>query len=194
MVPPADKVPGKRPAHLQTVINPWVLLAIAIGWLASLTVVGFWQNDAGHVAERVKWQTRETKELAEANQKLTELQDKYRGQEQWHAEQLAGIGWTREQERIAHEKRRQADVAAARSGDIRLRFDLPTGQAICGSPTPEAAAPTGERDGPARGELPAEVTADLLSLANDADDVARQLGDCQAVILQDRAVKGAPSP
>ena len=167
-------------------VNPWVLLGIGIAWLASLTAVGWWQNDAGHKAERLKWQQRESQELRDANQALTNLQNKYRSTEQWHAEQLASIASARENERINHEKRRQADVAAARSGAVRLRFNAPTCPAADGGATPEAAAPAGERDGQARGELPPEIAADLLTLANDADDVARQLGDCQAVILQDR--------
>ena len=168
-------------------INPWVLIGAGILWLASLTAVGWWQNAAGHKAERLEWQERESQELQAATAALSALQDKYRGQEQENARRLDEIAKQREKDRTDAANQTARDVAAARSGALRLRLPATTCQdPDRGAPT-EAAAGTGERDGAQGPELPREIAADLLSLANDADDVVRQLTACQAVILQDRA-------
>ena len=74
-----------------------------------------------------------------------------------------------------------ADLAAG-----RLRLTVPG--AICaGSGGAVAAAGgSGMRDGGARAELPPAVAADLATLADDADEVTRQLGACQAVLRAER--------
>lgn len=51
-------------------MKEYLYLAIAVVWAASLGVVGWWQNDAGHVAERDAWMKRENKELRDANAEI----------------------------------------------------------------------------------------------------------------------------
>lgn len=78
-------------------------------------------------------------------------------------------------ERTAREKQHASDVAAVRDG-FRLRDPGASASSACPSPNPTTVAGS---DGPARGELSQEASGFLLSLANEADAVAEQLGACQ---------------
>lgn len=162
--------------------SKFILLVIQIAIMAA---VGLWQNNAGHVAERTTWQGRENKQLASANDTIKRLQTAARKQAQDHAARLSAISSTYQQELQDAEAQRRADIAAVRAG-FRLR--LPSAAAPnphIGS-VPEAGAAAGRCDGSTGTELPDTVTADLLGLAADADDIVRQLTACQSVILADR--------
>lgn len=102
-----------------------------------------------------------------------------------HAQRLAEISTAHQQE-ITHAKiQRDRDVAAARSGTIKLWFGaqrLDARSEAGAAPGPGA----GRCDGGEAGELPGETAADLLDLAHDADDIARQLYRCQQVVIEDR--------
>ncbi len=167
-------------------MNPYVILGIVIAWIASLGAVGWWQNAAGHTAERVTWQARENKELQDANASIKRLEEAARAAEQAHATELAKIGENHQKEIADAQAQKDRDVAAARAGRIVLRIPAPCKAADGSQPAKTPAAP-GVGDGGTTAELPRSVTEDLLSLANDADAVVRQLGECQAVIRSDRA-------
>lgn len=163
----------------------YAYLAAGILWVASLAGVGWWQNAAGHTAERVEWQDRENKELREANAKIVALTEAERRKDGDHAQALVDIS-TAYQKDLAHEKDKRArDVAAARAGTLVLRYDTAGLEADrCSRPAPGTGP--GGRDGAASGQLPPAVAADLLGLVDDADDVARQLAAAQQVIVEDR--------
>lgn len=167
-------------------MNPYVIIGLIAAWIASLVGVGFWQNDAGHVAERTEWQTRENGELRTANATIKALQEQARKDEQTHAAALAAISTDYERKLSDANKQRAADAAAVRSGSLRLRDPSAPGLRACGSLPAETAAGTGQRDGGAAGELSAAASGFLLDLANESDDVARQLAACQRVVIEDR--------
>lgn len=168
-------------------MNPYLIIGLLIGWLASLAGVGWWQNTAGHTAERTAWQTRENSELRAANAKIITLQASARRIEQAHALALSEIS-TNYQKDLSHAiKQRAADLAAVRAGTLRLRVQYPASIYAIGERPAETCPGAGGRDGPQGTELPATITADLLALAADADDITRQLTACQRVILEDRA-------
>ncbi len=168
-------------------MNPYLIIGLLIGWLASLAGVGSWQNAAGHTAERTAWQTRENAELRTANAKIITLQASARRIEQAHSMALSEISTTYEKELHHANKQRSADLAAVRAGTLRLRYSNPASINTTGDHSTETASATGGCDGPEGAELPAAITADLLALAADADDITRQLTACQRVILEDRA-------
>jgi hypothetical protein len=169
------------------VINPWVILAIVIAWLASLVAVGVWQHDAGATAERTAWQQRETDELRAANAAINQLQDQARATERRHAQQMSALGQTHQKEIQHVEARRKADAAAARAGTVVLRDPGAARETTCPGAAAAPGAATGQRDGGQTGQLSGAAAEFLLDLANDADAVAEQLAVCQAVILSDRA-------
>ncbi len=115
---------------------------------------------------------------ADYQAKVIEQQKAAEREHRQHELSLAAIGTDLSKERAAHEATRRADRKRALDGDVRLRFT--SSGKDCTSP-----APVGS-DGPQTSELPREITADLLDLANDADEVAKQLAACQAVVLEDR--------
>lgn len=169
-------------------MNPYLIIALIAAWLASLVGVGYWQNDAGHVDERSAWQARENDELQQANTTITRLNTEAREKEAIHAQQLADVS-TNYQKEIQHAKdQRNRDVAAARSGALVLRYDV-AGQATDTSGAGAPGASTGRCDGQAGAELPREISANLLDLVNDADDVTRQLDACQQIVRADRALR-----
>lgn len=170
-------------------MNPWLIIGLLVAWGASLFGVGTWQNDAGHIAERTSWQTRENTELRTANGKIKGLEDDARTAEQNHAAALAAISTDYERKLFDANKQRAADVAAVRAGTLRLRDPDATGLRACGSVAPETGSSAGGRDGAQGGELSESATEFLYSLANDADDVARQLASCQAVVVKDREMQ-----
>jgi len=168
-------------------MNPYLIIGLLIGWLASLAGVGWWQNDAGHVAERTAWQKRENSELRTANDKIRSMQDSARRNEQLHAAALADVSTNYQKELSNAIKQRAADVAAVRAGTLRLRYHNPPSIYAIGDSPAETGPGAGGCDGPKGAELPQSIVADLLGLAADADDVTRQLTACQRVIIEDRA-------
>lgn len=170
--------------------NPWIVVGLLLAWGASLGVVGKWQNNAGRESERVAWQEREIQQVAAVNAKFKQLSDAARAAEQRSAAEIAAIGEDHAKAIEVLEARRRRDVVAARDGAIRLRVAGACVSSSGGSAAPEAGAAAGVGAGASTVELPREVTADLLALANDADQVADQLRACQAIAVNDR--KGSP--
>jgi prophage endopeptidase len=171
-------------------MNPYLIIGLMAAWIASLVGVGYWQNEAGHVAERTKWQTRENNELREANAKILRLEEDARKAERDHGAVLAAISTHYEKELGDANKRREADHAAVRAGTLRLRDPNTAGLRACGSVMPETSPRAGGRDGRAPGELSGAAAEFLLDLAHDADNVARQLAACQGVVTADRQMGG----
>jgi hypothetical protein len=166
-------------------MNPYVVVAVGVAWAGSLVGVGYWQNTAGHTAERVEWQARDNEQLRLANERIVTLQDAARATERLHATRLATVSTTYQKELQNAKAQRERDVAAARAGAIRLQY-TPDSERPGGSEAGAVTTGTGRCDGSARGELPRETTADLLALVDDADEVVRQLTACQAVVRSDR--------
>jgi prophage endopeptidase len=171
--------------------NPWVLLGIAGTWLASLVAVGFWQHDAGATARDAYWQARDNEALVAANTTIERLNNEARETERARALQLFRIGENHAAEKDAAERRRRDDVANARSGALKLRVAGACPARSGDGAAAASAAPAGGGDGSTTAELPGEVTAALLDLANDADQVVRQLTACQATVLTYLDPKGA---
>ena len=166
-------------------MNPYLIIGLIVAWLVSLATVGYWQNAAGHTAERVIWQARDNEELTKANADIKRLEEAARATEQAHTAALGKIAEDHQKEITDAAAQKERDVAAARAGRIVLRIP-----AACPRPNgggaPKVAAAPSLGDGGATAELPRQVVADLLSLADDADAVTRQLGECQAVVRADR--------
>ena len=176
--------------------NPYVILALLVALGLSLAGVGYWQRSDGETAERSAWQGRENAELVAANGKVKTLEEGARKAEQDKAAALAAISTDYERKLSDANKQRAADAVAVLAGSLRLRDPSSPGLRACGSLPTEAAAGTGQRDGGAAGELSAAASGFLLGLANEADDVSRQLAACQRVVIEDRNAKlsGPESP
>jgi prophage endopeptidase len=142
---------------------------------------------AGEVAERGRWQAKESKELSAANAEILRLTKLAQDLEAKRAAALAKAS-ADYQKGLADGKRElDAAVAAARSGALVLRDP---GRTTGACPPGGAAAATepgaGGRDGAKGGELSREASAFLLELTGEADAVAKQLTACQAVVRADR--------
>ena len=168
-------------------LNPWIILALVVAWIGSLAVVGRWQNTAGHTAERVAWQAKESQELTAANNQILQLESAARAAEKLKQDTLAALAADYEKDLDNAETQRKADVAAARSGAIVLR-DPNSGGSCAGASAPGAiTASPGVSNGAPGGQLSSVATEFLLSEADRADGIVRQLAACQAVVQADRA-------
>ena len=171
------------------IANPYVILALLVAWLASTAGVGYWQRHDGAAQVMVACQRTQAAESARATVAIQAAQTAARAREQQYAAGLATISTTY-QEALTHaQTQHTADLAAIRSGALRLRVQYPAAAAVRpgdGSASTTAAT-AGGRDGSQGSDLPGSVAVDLLALADDADNIARQLAACQAVIVQDRA-------
>lgn len=166
--------------------NPWILLAFVLALIAAGLGGEYDGNARGVNSERVAWQAKANKELTDANAKILQLENDARAKEQAHAAALDNIATNYEQELQHAENTRKADVAAARSGALRLRDPGATAQQTCGSATGQTATSASGRDGQAGSELSPELAEFLVSEADRADAITKQLGACQAVIVADR--------
>lgn len=167
-------------------INPWAIVGALLLWIATLAGVGYWQNEAGHTAERVIWQGRENKELVDANRRITELNEKYRRREQEHTAALDALSITYEGKLKNANKKTDDLIRAARDGAFRLRDP---GAAACqtsGGDLPKTGPGAGQRDGPGDGGLSTVATEFLLRLTGRCNTVRDKLTTCQAIVREDR--------
>lgn len=143
--------------------------------------------DRGVEETTAAYAKRDNAALAAANIRINELQEAARKREREHAAQLNDISGQYQQE-VGNANRKVADLTRrVRAGDLRLRDP----GAVCaaqggGGRVPEASGSAGGRDGGTGTELSAATAEFLISEANRADDVARQLAACQAVVRADR--------
>lgn len=173
-------------------VNPYVLLAVGLAWLASLVGVGIWQNRAGATGERVAWQAREAKNLQSYNDELRKQELEARGKELATAERQAAIDATyQENLRVSNNERDRA-LADLAAGRIRLR-NLAAALQARERGASEAAPGAGEHHGAEGAGLSDETSRYLVGEAARADAVVEQLTACQALVKSDRSVE-ASSP
>lgn len=167
----------------------WAIYALAAAaalgalWYAYTTIDGR-GYDRGKTETESTYAKRDNQALQAALARVKKLQDEKAAAERAHEDRLAAIAADHKKEMANANRQRDRDVAAVRDG-FRLRDPGAGRAAQCpgGAGTAPAAA-AGQRDGGAPGELSAEASGFLFGLANDADEVARQLGAAQKVILE----------
>ena len=167
-------------------MNPYFIIAILLAVAGAFAGGEFDGRKTGAQSERTAWQTKDNAELAAANAKILQMEATARASEQAHAQAQADISTTYQKELQNAQAQRQKDVAAARSGALRLRDPGAITQQTCGGAAGQAATGASGRDGPADPGLSPSATEFLLTQADRSDAIVRQLGACQAVILADR--------
>lgn len=165
-------------------MNPWIIVGFLVA-LALASAGGYWRGSHdGKLAEHDEWVTREAKLNADAAKKIKDAAESARLEERSKAEKQAEISadlQAKLQEAENEKNRLAADVRAG-----RRKMSITARCPPRGDPKGAVAASPGGRDGEARAELPVEASNFLVGLASEADNIARQLAACQAVILSDR--------
>lgn len=177
---------------------------IADGWLYLIGVVvvlgliyGIFQAVTGYLEDvdangykrgvketKADYAERDNEALRKAAARIKELEDQARAQERAHAKELARIEAQRAKEKADAQKQQDNDRAAIDSGALELHDP---DAAACPAPGGGGAqasvgAGAGVRDAKAGRKLSPAAARVLLALANEADDVARQLASAQQVI------------
>lgn len=130
--------------------NPWLLLAVVLAWLASLFVVGSWQNTAGAESERLVWQQGQM-----AAERLA------RSKEQAIINQLEAA----RNEAVIREQENRRAAASAAAADSRLRGTISDLRRSLAGATAETVRITAD----AGLSLFGECTAEYRALAEIAD-------------------------
>ncbi len=174
----------------------WIGLAklIAVGALVGLALAAFnghgrQQYQAGRQDERNNWLQRDNEALRIANGRIATLQQAAREKEQTHGKAMDGIAAQHQKDLKDARTEQDRVIADLRARNLRLRVPvIASTSAACrgGGAGIEAGPGTGQRDGEATAELSDAAAEFLVGLASEADDVARQLSACQAVVIADR--------
>lgn len=165
-------------------MNPWIILAIVLFWLASLLGAEQYGNHARGTKDDLKYQKRDNKTLSDANAKILELTTKYDAEHAAHEQAIAAADAKLFKERKDAQDITNQLISAARDG--RLQF-IDTASTDSGGSKTEAIANSPGGSNAAQGsKLSGTSVAFLLNLTGEADDTARQLTACQAIVVDDR--------
>lgn len=140
----------------------------------------------GEQAERSAWQTRENDQLLVANAQIKRLEEMYRQQEQDAADAIAIISFNYQKDLKHVQAEKDRAIAGLRDGTFRLRLPAASGLHPNGGAASEVATASCGCDGGKGAELSLAASEFLVGLASEADEVAKQLGRCQEVIIEDR--------
>lgn len=197
MGPSSARAAGIGPPDIQAVIaffatplGRWVVITALVAM--ALFTGAIYERNVQHQKDLADFD-KERQAQTLANLKAVGLLDaKYRKKEQDDKVEKEKIGADYEKKLADKDAQRARDVASARAGSLRLSIPSNCPHAD-GSSATQTSGPAANGDDPARTYLPAETSASLIALADDADAIVLQLGACQAVILSDRQItKGVP--
>lgn len=155
--------------------------ALIGGWLSNI-YDGIYEN--GVNAERVKWQQQEAQATQERDKKIKDMTAAIAVIEKEYAARFAAIGAQHTKEMENANAQKQRDIAAARAGALKLRWSAKDKDDSGGNATGDTARTASISNGAKTSELPAEITANLYTLANDADFNTEQLAACQDVVRE----------
>ena len=166
-------------------MSSYRILAIVFVLLLSHGAIAYWQHTAGKTSERAKWQGKQIAELAQANQTIVDLNNRYRELEHRLDDEINVLTTKYLKEKQNAQRKTDALVADARAGYLVL-WDAHAMQAgVCGSG--ETTTPTPGSDGREGSRLLSkDATVFLLTEAGRCDEIAHQLKAAQGVILADR--------
>ena len=161
-------------------------LAAILAALLAYPAAYFYGHHKGAEAEDVVWQARESKELAAANVAMQRAVADATVTVQHHMDALTSISSDYQTELQNAETQHTRDVAAIRTGAIKLRDSGATTVQPCPTPGTEATTPAAGRDAPQGCELSSDFTEFLLVEADLADRNTEQLSACQSIVIEDR--------
>ena len=169
-------------------MNPLGYLRIAgyLVVLASWPACYLYGYSKGANAASDVWQARESKELASANVAMQKAVADATVSVQHHMDALTSISSAYQTELQNAETQHTRDVAAIRTGAIKLRDSGASALFPCPTPGTEATAPAPGRDAPQGCNLSSDAANFLLSEADLADRNTKQLSACQQVVTEDR--------
>lgn len=169
-------------AFLAGPLGRWLLVGLA---LVAAISGAWWRGhasglDAGRAEIRAAWDREKLRQQDVALQ----AQAAAREQEHSMAASVAAVAdhYVKENARAKSES---VDLRR-RLADGSLRLTVPGTVCPGGGPAAPPAGSAGGGDGGAAGELPPALAAALSDIGAEADQVARQLGACQAVLRAER--------
>lgn len=161
-------------------------LAIALGAVLAIGGAYFKGHSAGADSVHVAYLQRDNEAAQKNLAKIRELSQAVRSKEQQKAEELAKVSQNYQRELAQNEARKNALLDDVVSGRIRLYVNTRK-DGDSGKPAGETTATACRCDGREEGGFLGQAdTAFLVGEASRADQVAKQLGACQAVARKDR--------
>lgn len=166
--------------------NPWFGVGLIIVWLASLAYVGYWQRGEGRTLEAATWQKALIQSQSLYNAKITELEGKYRALENKRATDAQNLSIKYQQELKTNETHYEDNLAALRTGNLRLRDKFATCNPPSGNTVPETGTDTSGIDAGAGIELSPELSGYLVNKFYEADSEVILLNRCIRQLKADR--------
>lgn len=188
-----------KPMWLRALPYVLVLAAVAAVLLGAYAF-GSHVEHQGRVAEVAGLKQQQQKALTDIDAAhRTQLQaatDLVRATELQAAERMAAMDKQKTKELNDAKNAAATDLAALRSGGIRVRDELAcAGAGGAGGGASQAATGTGLGHATPAGGLQDADAEFLLRVGAEADEVTLQLQACQAIVTQDRAgASGVPQP
>ena len=164
-------------------VTAYLLAALAVALLVAGAAVKGYHMGQDNI--RAEYAARDLQQANEAAAATKAVEEKYRAQEQAHAQALSQVSATYQGKLTDAQAKTTTALNAIRSGSIRMRDPGAVSKADCGSTASTVTAASG-RDGDTQGGLSGTASEFLLTLAADADRNTLQLAACQAVVEADR--------
>ncbi len=183
-----------KPDFSNLVIPPWMkwIAALAVIVVVCVAIYGYGRQQfgLGEKAEKARWLARENAELVKANAEIKRLTDEKARLEAAFDNRVAEFTTKYLKESRDEKVKSDAVIADLRTGNAGLWYQLANREGTRSGRPGEAGPGAGGGDGGAEAELPREIGAALYSEADRSDQIVRQLGLCQRVVIEDRKLCG----
>ncbi len=166
-------------------INPYIIIAALLFWIASVVGSGIYEHHQGVITEDSKWQARELTEQAQASQLILNAENAARKAEQASAQAVNQAQLNYQKGVNDEHAKTVAAVHAVNAGTLRLRDPDAALQAGCHSATGTGTDSTGA-DSSGSGDLSKQAARFLLDLTGEADRLAQRLNECEVILQDDR--------
>ena len=169
-------------------LNPytWIIGALVLAFVGGSAYVSGRMD--GKKIERSAWTTKELKATQDAADAIAKAHDEVQIAEQKHAQELQDVSITYQKELNNVSAKKDATIAALRTGAIRLR-DPGTRYTLGANTLPNAGASARGCNGKAVSQLSDELAEFLTTEASRADAIVDQLTACQKVVVKDRELR-----
>lgn len=163
---------------------PWWVYVVLAALIYHFAAIHHYSNVAREECNAA-WQKKEAQAEASYQAEVAKLQAKARAKEAEWETKITEQGVQYANDLKDQEDQSSRDVAAARSGALKLRVRTGAVQAG-GSGGSQAPADPSKPQPTGTTELPSEVTGRLYALADDADRVTKKFNACLAILEAER--------
>lgn len=167
-------------------INPYIILAAVLFWVASVVGAGWYEHHQGAIAEDAKWQAREITEQAQASQQILTAENAARTAEAASAQAVAQAQLQFQKELKDEQAKTSAALHAVNVGTLRLHDPGASSVQTSCHPNAKAGTDSTGASSSSDGYLSKQADRFLLDITSEADELAQRLNECEVILQKDR--------